>query len=233
MPAIGCNIFCDNIIDPCPGGQVPDGTEMAKWNKQTQSFDDYFYIEGFGWLPDSPALSPGEAARFAVPGTYYVRAFPSAGTPATPVHVRSWQRDGAGLSFQFAAASNCSFNVLRSLDLVSGKWKLLSQETVSPTAGVASINVPNPTNGMAFHRLAPPFSLTAAAFMKVVRGSNRFDCEFYAPVTAGYELQRTLSLPDSSAVWQTVATVNAGASNFVAVTDGNATASLGYYRLRY
>ena len=233
FPGLGCNIVCNNIIGPCPGDEVPDGTEVAKWNKETQDFEYYIFIEGFGWAPETPTLNPGEAAKFSVPGPYYVRPIPTGGTPAAPVRLSSWQRDDTGMSAQIEATNSNTFNILRSFDLRTNLWEVVGQGSVSATGSLATITLPAGTNPTAFFRLGPPFPLASAVLLTGTRGSNRFECEFYAPVNASYALQRALSLQEPSPVWQTVAIVQAGPGNLASVIDDSALASHGYYRLQY
>lgn len=60
---------------------------------------------------------------------------------------------------------------------------------------------------------------------------STFVFQFYAPVATNYTVERTFSL--SAPDWQTVITLFAGPSNFVAVADQAATSAIVFYRVRY
>ena len=231
----GCPILCDNFVGPCPGDISADGSMVGKWNGQTQSYEVYQYLDGFGWIPDTPTLAIGESAEVWSPVPFSVRAGPGgAGTPARAVRATGWQRDNDNMTLRFAAMDAFSYTVLRSLNLSSRIWDVLKQGSANPTGGMASITVTAETNPTAFYRLVPAFSTAGAVLMNASRGSNQFRCEFYAPIAASYELERTVKLTNAIyGAWQKITTVVAGPSNVVTVTDTTATASSGYYRLRY
>ena len=231
LPGTSCGIFCGNVVGPCPTDAVPDGTQMLKWVPALQTYEDYTYINGFGWSPAPPTLAPGESARFIIPGSFYVSAASTAGTPPQPAVTRNWQRTGANLSFEFQSAAPCSFSLYRSSNLNASAWTFVGQHSLTPTGGVALISLPIETNGSAFYRLLPPFTVASAVMQNALREGDRFRCEFFAPVSATYELQRTTSALEP--VWQTVASVSAGASNVVTIVDAGAAGAVGYYRLRY
>ena len=82
--------------------------------------------------------------------------------------------------------------------------------------------------------MTSPILSAFATLRNPIRGSNQFQCEFYAPTNASYELQRTVKLDDPfTGTWQIVATVNASGGNLVTFKDTTATAATGYYRVRY
>ena len=232
----GCAMVCDNVVGPCPGDISTDGTIVSKWNSQAQSFDAYQYLDGAGWIPGTPTLAPGESAEVSSPISFSVRTVlgSGAGPPRRALRATGWQRDNDTMTLRFATTNGFSYTMLRSVNIASGIWVVLKQDSASATGGMASIMVAAETNQTAFYRLIPAFSTTGAVLMNASRGSNQFRCEFYTPIAASYELERTVKLTNSiSGAWQTIATVSAGPSNIVTFTDIGATAPSGYYRLRY
>jgi hypothetical protein len=239
MPRLAC-AFCENINGDCPA-PIPDGTQMYKWNRTSQETETYSYYYDFGgwqsqWgIPGEPTLEPAESALFAPSSTFTAKFMGAGGTLAQgAVTLDRFSRSGNSFNFGFATSSNTAYALLCASNLNSKTWQVVQRGSLSSTGGVASLSIPAMTNKSGFYRLIGAYHSTNAYLMNPSRGTNEFQCEFYAPVTATYELQRILVWNNpNTQTWQTVASIAGQASNIVTIVDGRATNASGYYRLRY
>lgn len=231
-PEFGCG-FCGEFQDPCPAA-VQDGTFVRKWNRTQQTWEEYYYVEGFGWVPALPTLASAEAATVSAPVSFAAQLQGPAGTPRlhSPVALRGMRRDGDQTRFEFAAATSADYTVLHCTDLSSAAWQVLQEETTIPTNGTASVTVDMATNQAAFYQLLPSLTLSNAMLVNPSRRGTSFRFQLYAPMAATYEVQKTSTLAGTAA-WETVQSVSISASNVVSVTDVSATNAAAYYRARY
>jgi hypothetical protein len=225
----------------CPPNNPPFGTEFYKWTGSF--FAHYVFVfpspeSPSGWYtpfgdPANPRLEHGEAGLFFVPDPF---ALPvpidgNAGAGAHGVELRGPRKQGGELSFQFAAVSNAPYAVLRSTNLAEEIWPSVQEGNAAATGGVATITVSNATDAVAFYRLRPPVGASDPILFDGVRETNRFRFQFSAPGSGTYHVERTTS-PSYPPVWQPLQTFTLGGKGVVNVTDTNAVAAKGYYRVR-
>ncbi len=240
LPQRCCALDCD-VGGPFTG--YSDETTIVRWNRQGQTyFDPYTYYEGLGWVPADPTpFAPDEAALFQVSTPFTARGpflgnF-SQGTPlptqAPSATMVQPQRAGTNFTFRWASASNTSYAVFCSTNLLVVNWRLVDHGAATSVNGVCTVSFGS-TNTYAFYRLQPDWA--AAPWPVVLPVGHRssfssFRFQFYAPTNATYTVERTISLLNPT--WSTVTTLSAGPSNIVSVVDGSATDSSRYYRVRY
>jgi hypothetical protein len=236
IPTTCCGFDCDLIGTP----PFTDATTIMKWNRQTQAFgDSHIYYEGLGWIPTDPsALSPDESALFTIIDSFTARS-PFAGflsVGPVPTHRPSTimvqsHRVGTNFTFRWASTSNAHYSVFSCSNLNTISWQVAQSGMATPTNDICTITVSSP-DPHRFYRLQPNVTFSPAPILLGgQRGSNFFSFQFYAPASTNYVVERSSSFP--TGLWQTVTNLNAGPSNIVAVVDHAATASVGYYRVRY
>jgi hypothetical protein len=199
----------------------------------------YYYSFSGGWVdgnfnPANPQIDPDESAFFFFPQSFAAAAPVGSPISHTNTQLGRARYNGSALAFDFSTSNTTAYALLGRTNASSAPWQVVQKGSATSTAGVVSISVPNATNKMGFYQMVGSFASSNAFFLYETRGDANFQGHFYAPVTANYELQRVLVLTNPvTQTWQTVATVSGVASNVVTVTDSTATASRGYYRLRY
>lgn len=236
MPEVSC-AFCDNISGECPA-EIPELTTMSRWNAAAQEAELYEYstFYGPGWarlgVPVTPQLAPTEAAVFFPLSTFTARLVSAGSVPANVpwVTLHRVRRSGTDFVFQFGAANDTAYALLGCSDLASNQWQVVRQDTASATGGVATVAVEVGTNTAGFYRLHPPYSPSSTCLENPVRRGSQFRFQFYAQAGTNYVVQRAAS--QTSETWQDVTTV-LGAANLATVTDTNASAASGYYRLQF
>lgn len=235
IPGAGANVACGGFTDPCPTDPPVDGLQVRKWNPQTQTWaDPASYLDGLGWIPQVPAISPGEGVVIDSPATFQLLR-PNVGPRLQRVRV-SPRRD-IGFTVQFPATNSVSYCLLQSTNLNSNVWRVADSGTLTPSGGVASLNVPGATGNPVFYRIVPGFSLTSTVMLSPVREGNSFSFEWYAfqgefPYVVVVEKTLALANPPSASLWQEVATLRNGLNTVTRFVDTSATAARAYYRVR-
>ena len=237
LPTRACGICI--LPENCPP-MFSDGLSVVTWNPQTQAYNDaQTYFEGFGWVPSEPSLGPAQSARIISQQTLSARS-PFLGSllgggpgpqGLLSLTLTSPQRDGTNLTFQWSGTNTINYAVFCSTNLHEVSWQFVQQGTATPSNGVSTVTVAG-TNSRAFYRVLPDFSATPApVLLGGIRSSTDFGFQFYAPLATNYVVERSPTFPVPA--WQLVTNVATGPSNIVAVVDHGATASSGYYRVRY
>ena len=155
-------------------------------------------------------------------------------TSAPPsVVLRDWQADGTNGSFRFATTTNLDYTLFRSTNLTSDPWTPFQSGVAQSVNGFATVTVPVPAQGGAFYKLGSASS--APVLFNLSRGGTSFEFQFVGALGPTYNVQRKRTLNQNrtlDAEWQTLFTVS-GSGGLLTVTDSNAVASSGYYRLQY
>jgi hypothetical protein len=234
MPQGYCG-FCSSF-DSCGGIPVPDGSTMCRWNAFQQDWNCYIYLTGpgGGWInafgeSENVQLALAEAALFNMSQNYLARmAFIPMEVPPVPEgRLFNWQREGNQLRFRVQGTNATGYTVLGCTNLF-GQWSVVSSGIATSTNGHMEINLPAPTNHMAFYKLVGLSS--PAVLINASRSGSQFQFQFYAATNATYTVQRKNSLAQPN--WQTVTTIT-GNNSLKTVVDNGATAASGYYRLQY
>jgi hypothetical protein len=214
------------------------GASLLKWDPASQSYHVYTYFFGM-WEPSEPIIGPAEAFRVNAPQSFTgMSPFQSTlGGGGTVAHGRSFgslrelQRNGTNVTFRLAATNGTTYSLLCTTNLRSGVWQIV-QQGAADGSGFANISVPM-TNRFALYKVHPqyggpnPFLISRLS----ARGTASFSFDFYAPSNTSYRIERSITFPAAS--WQVITNVNATANTLVSVTDANATADSGYYRVSY
>jgi hypothetical protein len=143
------------------------------------------------------------------------------------------QRAGTNFTFSWSSVSNTSYAVFCSTNLRMVNWRLVDRGTATSSNGSCTVTFGN-TNAYAFYRLQPDWANGPWPVILPVGhrfNFSSFSFQFYAPTTATYTVERTLSM--ASPTWFTVTNLSAGPSNIVSVVDASATDASRYYRVRY
>jgi hypothetical protein len=234
MPQGYCG-FCSSF-DSCGSIPAPDGSMMCRWNAAQQDWHCYTYIaEWGGWIdgfgdPQNVQLGLAEAALFSMSQNYLARMayIPMEAPPVPEGRTFSWQREGNQLRFRAPGTNATGYTVLCSTNLFEGQWSVVSSGIAISSNDHVEINLPAPTNRMAFYKLVGLSS--PAVLINPSRSGSQFQFQFYAATNATYTVQRKNSLAEAN--WQTVTTIT-GNNSLKTVVDNSATAASGYYRLRY
>lgn len=232
MPRGICG-FCSEYESCAPA--VPDGTALWRWNRSAQRWNTYIFLQG-DWYDEffnvgNAKLEADESGVFYFADPFMAAAPRGASVERFNGRFQSWRRNATNLNFELPATNSTAYAILCSSNLTSNSWQIIQQGTANPTAGVANIALPVGTK-MAFYQLIGAFHSTNAVLLNPSRSGSNFQCQLYAPLGGNYEFQRSPTF-SSAGPWQTIAAIAAGPSNIVTLTDMTATATNGYYRVRY
>jgi hypothetical protein len=129
------------------------------------------------------------------------------------------------MTFQLDAGTTNGYSLLCSTNLDSGVWQILEQGSSAPV----TFSIPA-TNALRFFKVHQRYMGPRPFMISRARSGSAFSFDFFAPINATYQIQRTA---DPMTSYHTITNVAAAAETLVTVTDGGATGAAGYYRVVY